>query len=144
MKHFDLFSGYGGFTIALNNVYENKNLRSNELANSERSSELYNVENELQQRECLDNNTIGFSEIDKYASAVLKYKYPNIKNYGDIIKINWEEVFDFDLLTGGSPCQDLSIAEKVKPMEGVIGVPKVRLTDFRGNRIIVKIKACDF
>lgn len=31
-----------------------------------------------------------------------------------------------------------------KESEGVIGIPKARLTDFRGNRIIVKIKACDF
>lgn len=28
--------------------------------------------------------------------------------------------------------------------EGVVGVPKVRLTDFRGNRVIVKVKTCDF
>ena len=55
---------------------------------------------------------VGFSEIDKYAKQVLKYRYPNIKNYGDISKINWSEVPDFDLLTGGSPCQDFSIAGK--------------------------------
>ena len=55
---------------------------------------------------------VGFSEIDKYASAVLKYRFPNIKNYGDIKEINWSEVPDFDLLVGGSPCQDLSVAGK--------------------------------
>ena len=27
---------------------------------------------------------VGFSEIDKYASQVLKYHYPTVKNYGDI------------------------------------------------------------
>ena len=31
-----------------------------------------------------------------------------------------------------------------KESEGLVGTPKVRLTDFRGNRIIVKVKACDF
>ena len=31
-----------------------------------------------------------------------------------------------------------------KPSEGLVGVPNARLTDFRGNRVIVKIKACDF
>jgi ATP-dependent RNA circularization protein (DNA/RNA ligase family) len=31
-----------------------------------------------------------------------------------------------------------------KEMEGLVGTPKARLTDFRGNRIIVKIKTCDF
>ena len=31
-----------------------------------------------------------------------------------------------------------------QPSEGLVGVPKARLTDFRGNRIIVKIKVVDF
>jgi hypothetical protein len=31
-----------------------------------------------------------------------------------------------------------------KEMEGVVGLPAVRLKDLRGNRIIVKIKTCDF
>lgn len=31
-----------------------------------------------------------------------------------------------------------------KESEGLVGTPNARLTDFRGNRIIVKIKACDF
>ncbi len=29
---------------------------------------------------------VGFSEIDKYASMVLKYNYPEVKNYGDAKK----------------------------------------------------------
>ena len=35
-------------------------------------------------------------------------------------------------------------AKNDKKSEGVIGVPIVRLNDFRTNRVIVKIKACDF
>lgn len=61
---------------------------------------------------------VGLSEWDKYASMVLKYHYPNVKNYGDISKINWEEVPDFDMLTGGSPCQDFSIAGKRRGLAG--------------------------
>lgn len=37
-----------------------------------------------------------------------------------------------------------TISNDKKEMEGVIGVPNARLTDFRGNRIIVKIKGKDF
>lgn len=37
-----------------------------------------------------------------------------------------------------------TIAEETKESEGLIGVPKARLNDFRGNRIIVKVKVCDF
>src|SRR3990167_2890268 len=61
---------------------------------------------------------VGVSEIDKYASMVLSYHYPKIKNYGDIKSIKWEEVADFDLLTGGSPCQDFSIAGKRRGLAG--------------------------
>ena len=61
---------------------------------------------------------VGFSENDKYASMVLKYNLPNIKNYGDITKIKWNEVPDFDLFTGGSPCQDFSIAGKRRGLGG--------------------------
>jgi hypothetical protein len=37
-----------------------------------------------------------------------------------------------------------TITSEVKEMEGVVGTPKARLNDFRGNRIIVKIKVRDF
>lgn len=36
------------------------------------------------------------------------------------------------------------IAQESKESEGLVGTPLKRLTDFRGNRIIVKIKVCDF
>jgi len=66
----------------------------------------------------LEGEPVGFSEIDKYASMVLKYRFPNVKNYGDITKIKWNEVPDFDVLVGGSPCQDFSIAGKRKGLRG--------------------------
>src|SRR3990167_10727400 len=55
---------------------------------------------------------IGISEIDKYAIQCYNQNFPNIKNYGDCTKINTNELPDFDLLTGGFPCQDVSIAGK--------------------------------
>lgn len=36
------------------------------------------------------------------------------------------------------------IGKCLKEIEGVIGIPKQRITDFRGNRVIVKIKVEDF
>ena len=65
-----------------------------------------------------DWECVGMSEIDKYANMVLRYHYPNIKNYGDINAINWNEIPDFDILLGGSPCQDLSMAGKRKGLSG--------------------------
>jgi len=115
MKHFDLFSGYGGFTLALQRVYEASiTISRNRCSRPEHggSSQGLLQGGALSTVEESSFTTIGFSEIDKYASAVLKYHWPNTKNYGDITSIDWSEVPDFDLLTGGSPCQDLSIAGK--------------------------------
>jgi DNA (cytosine-5-)-methyltransferase len=53
---------------------------------------------------------VGLSEIDKFASALLKQNFPSIKNWGDIVQINPLELPDFDLFTGGFPCQPFSSA----------------------------------
>lgn len=55
---------------------------------------------------------VGFSEIDKYAIQIYQKHFPEHKNYGNITKINAEELPDFDLLVGGFPCQAFSIAGK--------------------------------
>ncbi len=47
------------------------------------------------------------SETDKHASEVLAHRFPEITNYGDIHDINPTAV---DVLTGGFPCQDYSVA----------------------------------
>lgn len=52
-----------------------------------------------------------FSEIDKFASEVLKYHYPNTPNFGDITKYkDWNIDGKIDLIVGGSPCQAFSVA----------------------------------
>jgi len=66
-----------------------------------------------------DWECVGMSEIDKYANMVLKYRYMDVKNYGDIEKINYEELPDFDVLIGGSPCQDISVAGKRAGLAGL-------------------------
>lgn len=58
----------------------------------------------------IDFECIGISEIDKYAIQCFNNNFPNIKNYGDCTKINVDELPNFDLLTGGFPCQDVSLA----------------------------------
>jgi len=57
------------------------------------------------------------SEIDKYAIQISQKNWPGIKQIGDVKYISTEEGLkiylpEIDLLIGGSPCQDLSIAKK--------------------------------
>lgn len=60
----------------------------------------------------IDYELVGWSEIDKYAIASHNAVYPQYTgcNYGDISKIDWAQVPDFDLFTYSSPCQDFSAA----------------------------------
>ncbi len=41
-----------------------------------------------------------------------------MKHLGDITKIDWTQVEPVDVVTGGSPCQDLSVAGKRKGLAG--------------------------
>ena len=56
--------------------------------------------------------TIGFSEIDKFAIQTYQKNFPWVPNFWDISKIDIAGLPDFDLLTGGFPCQDVSVAGK--------------------------------
>jgi DNA (cytosine-5)-methyltransferase 1 len=55
---------------------------------------------------------VGFSEIDKYASAVYRHRFPEAVELGDITTIQPGDLPKIDLITFGSPCQDFSIAGK--------------------------------
>ena len=88
LKVFTAFSGYDSQCMALDRIMkENKD---------------FNYE------------LVGWSEIDKYAIQAHNAVYPqwSKRNYGDICKIDWNEVPDFDLFTYSSPCTDFSSAGK--------------------------------
>ena len=55
---------------------------------------------------------VFFSEVDKYATSIYIRHFPKHKNWGDVTKINTEEIPDFDFLVGGFPCQAFSYAGK--------------------------------
>ena len=63
-----------------------------------------------------DAEVAWVSEFDKGPSKVLAHRFPDVPNLGDITKIDWTQVPPVDIITGGSPCQDLSHAGKRQGM----------------------------
>jgi DNA (cytosine-5)-methyltransferase 1 len=62
---------------------------------------------------------VGFSEIEPFPSAILKHRFPNVPNYGDLTKsASWPlEPGAIDLLVGGTPCQSFSVGGKRKGLD---------------------------
>jgi DNA (cytosine-5)-methyltransferase 1 len=72
---------------------------------------------------------VAFSEIDKFPSAVLEARYPDITNLGDMTEYEtWSDdlLVEVDVLVGGTPCQAFSVAGR-----------KQSLSDDRGNLSLV-------
>ncbi len=59
------------------------------------------------------------SEIDKYAIQIAQKNFPDTIQVGNVVDLKGEDFKDIDLIIGGSPCQDLSIAKKNR--EGLSG-----------------------
>ena len=51
-------------------------------------------------------------ELQEAPSKILEKNFPDVPNYGDVSKIDFTKVEPVDILTGGFPCQDLSLAGK--------------------------------
>jgi DNA (cytosine-5)-methyltransferase 3A len=106
MKYLSTFTGVGGFEIAIEKVFKGA-------------------------------KCVGYSEIDKFAIETYNKNFPGHSeiNFGDIERLVFDLdkkgnfvvnearvrlLPDFDLLVGGSPCQDFSIAKaKRKGLEGL-------------------------
>lgn len=69
---------------------------------------------------------IWSSEIEKFPCAVTAKRFPNMKQLGDITKINGREIEPVDIIAGGSPCVDVSVAGKkydlLSPVYGIDGI----------------------
>lgn len=86
IKVFTAFSGYDSQCMALERVKEQHN--------------------------DFDYELVGWSEIDPNAIKLHDACFPDAteRNYGDITKIDWTKVPDFDLFTYSFPCQAISAA----------------------------------
>lgn len=67
-----------------------------------------------------------FCEVDEFPSAVLRERWPDVPNLGDITKVNWKRVVRehgaADLVVGGSPCQSFSVAGTRTGLDGASGL----------------------
>lgn len=88
LRVFEAFSGYGSQALALERVKK--------------------------EYPDFDFEVIGISDIEENAIKAYNAIHGETKNYGDISKIDWKEVPDFDFFTYSFPCQDLSIIGKHK------------------------------
>ena len=118
LNHIELFSGIGGFRKAI---------------------ELLGNDFELK------NRCIGFSEIDKYATATYKANFiiNNEVEIGDINNFtsdidNIKSLDDFNLLTGGFPCQSFSMMGKQRGFQDKRGDVFYRIID------LIKVKKPNF
>lgn len=50
------------------------------------------------------------SEVEPYPIAVTRSRFPNMKHLGDVTKVSGADIEPVDVITFGSPCQDLSVA----------------------------------
>lgn len=66
---------------------------------------------------------IAFSEIEPYPCELLKQRFPDVPNLGDITKIDWSSYRGkADIIVGGSPCQSFSIAGNRDGLKGESGL----------------------
>ncbi|HRY52282.1 MAG TPA: DNA (cytosine-5-)-methyltransferase [Candidatus Portnoybacteria bacterium] len=82
---------------------------------------------------------VGFSEIDKYAEwTYRKFFGQEEKNYGNLMKINPNDLPNFELMIAGFPCQSFSVIGQRKGMEdhrgqiiyGLIKIMKAKKTSY--------------
>ena len=87
MRHLDLFSGIGGFSLA--------------------ASWIWGSQHEL----------VSFCERDEFCQRVLKKHWPDVPCISDIHDVRGDNIGAVDLLTGGFPCQPFSVAGKRRGSE---------------------------
>ena len=84
IKVFEAFAGYGSQAMALDKIKE--------------------------EDPDFEYEVVGISEIDKYALKAYEAVHGHCPNYGDISKVDWAQVPDFDFFTYSFPCTDISNA----------------------------------
>ena len=67
---------------------------------------------ELGIMQAINAKVVWHCEFDKAPSKILEKRFPGIPNFGDVTQVDWATVEPVDILCGGFPCQDVSLAGK--------------------------------
>ena len=59
------------------------------------------------------------AEVEPYPIAVTRSRFPNMRHLGDVSKLNGADIEPVDIICGGSPCQDLSVAGKRRGLKHI-------------------------
>lgn len=98
LRVFEAFAGYGSQAMALQRLKE--------------------------QNPTFDYRVVGISEIDAPAIKSYMAVHGETTNYGDISKVDWNEVEDFDLFTYSFPCfvagTMITTSKGMKPIEAIV------------------------
>ena len=109
IKVVELFAGVGGFRLGLEG-WNNKSASSNYKENFESPYKI------------VWSNQWEPSTKVQHASMVYESRWKNsIHSNNDISTVEMSEIPDHDLLVGGFPCQDYSVATTLKNSKGLIG-----------------------
>jgi len=65
---------------------------------------------DLAVQEMFDAEVVWHCEWEDAPAAVLDAHWPGVPNYRDVSQVDWSSVEPVDILTGGFPCQDVSLA----------------------------------
>lgn len=118
IRIFEAFAGYGSKSIALQRLKEDFPGFDYEVAGFSEIDRFAVLAYYAARDTSLHGQSIDRLNLKKYEpSPELLAKY---RNFGDITKIEWAEVPDFDLFTYSFPCQDISTAGKQRGFDEVI------------------------
>lgn len=116
LKVIELFAGVGGFRLGLEG-WQGKS------CTSDYKEPLKNG------YEVVWSNQWEPSTVTQHANAVYTARWPNANHNGEnieeVIESKFDEILDHDMLVGGFPCQDYSVATSLKNSRGLNGKKRV-------------------